>query len=263
MSDNGDTMRTILVIGIGAGDPEHVTMQAVTALNQVDVFFEVDKGEIKRELIELRAEILRRYVAEPNYRVVRCTDPERARGAEDYVAAVDDWRRRRADVCAEAIQAELDEDGTGAFLVWGDPALYDSTLAVLTDIQARGMVDFDYRVIPGISSLAALTAQHRIPFNQVGRPVQITTGRRLAEGWPDGVDDVAVMLDAREAFQHYTDEELDIYWGAYIGAPDEILISGKLSEVGPRIAAERDRARQRKGWIMDSYLLRRNRDPES
>ena len=37
-------MKKILIIGIGAGDPEYLTIQAVNALNQVDVFFILDKG---------------------------------------------------------------------------------------------------------------------------------------------------------------------------------------------------------------------------
>jgi len=53
-------MKKILIIGIGAGDPDYVTMQAVNALNQVDVFFLLDKGASKAKLIELRKEICRR-----------------------------------------------------------------------------------------------------------------------------------------------------------------------------------------------------------
>ncbi|MGV9236654.1 precorrin-6A synthase (deacetylating), partial [Streptomyces nigra] len=92
----------------------------------------------------------------------------------------------------------------------------------------------------------------------VARPVQITTGRRLAEGFPDGVDDVVVMLDAHQRFRQYADEDLDIYWGAYLGTPDEILVSGPIAEAAPRIERLRAEARERKGWIMDTYLLRRN-----
>ena len=50
-------MKKILIIGIGAGDPDYVTMQAVNALNQVDVFFIMEKGPSKAKLIELRKEI--------------------------------------------------------------------------------------------------------------------------------------------------------------------------------------------------------------
>jgi precorrin-6A synthase len=252
-------MREILVIGVGAGDPEQVTMQGVSALNRVDVFFVLDKGEVKQELVDLRAEILRRYATSKDYRVVVGRDPERDRTTSAYVEAVDDWRRRRADVCAELIASELGSDQVGAFLVWGDPSLYDSTLAILDDILARGELAFDVEVIPGISSVSTLAARHRVGLNQVGRPIQITTGRRLAAGWPDDVDDVVVMLDAQTAFTEHLDQDADIYWGAYLGTPDEILISGPLREVASQIENTRAEARNRKGWIMDTYLLRRQR----
>jgi precorrin-6A synthase len=252
-------MREIVVVGVGAGDPEQVTMQAVSALNRVDVFFVLDKGEVKQELVDLREEILRRYATGKNYRVVVGRDPERDRTTSAYVEAVDDWRRRRADVCAELIASELGEDQVGAFLVWGDPALYDSTLAILDDILARGELAFEVEVIPGISSVSTLAARHRVGLNQVGRPIQITTGRRLAKAWPEDVDDVVVMLDGQTAFTEHLDQDAEIYWGAYLGTPDEILISGPLREVAGEIEKVRAEARDRKGWIMDTYLLRRQK----
>ncbi|PRY38102.1 precorrin-6A synthase (deacetylating) [Umezawaea tangerina] len=251
-------MKQILVIGIGAGDPDYVTIQAVKALNRVDVFFVLDKGEVKQDLVDVRQEILDRHV-DRAYRVVEARDPERDRSTPAYAEAVHDWRRRRADVCEELIRAELADGQTGAFLVWGDPALYDSTLAIVEDILARGGVEFDYEVIPGITSVQALVAKHRTSLNRVGRPVQVTTGRRLAEGFPDGVDDVVVMLDAHNSFTGVADQDVDIYWGAYVGTPDELLVSGPVHEVAERIVATRAEARERKGWIMDTYLLRRRR----
>ncbi|HET6737308.1 MAG TPA: precorrin-6A synthase (deacetylating) [Kribbella sp.] len=256
-------MREILVIGVGAGDPEQVTMQAVSALNRADVFFVLDKGEVKQELVDLRSEILRRYATGKQYRVVVGRDPERDRATSAYVEAVDDWRRRRADVCAAMIADELGDDEVGAFLVWGDPSLYDSTLAILDDILARGELTFAVEVIPGISSVSTLAARHRVGLNQVGKPIQITTGRRLAQQWPDGVDDVVVMLDAHTAFTEHVDEDADIYWGAYLGTPDELLVSGPLHEVAAEIEKVRAEARDRKGWIMDTYLLRRTSRPKS
>ena len=250
-------MREIVVIGVGAGDPEQVTMQAVVALNRVDVFFVLDKGEVKQELVDLRSEILRRYATSKDYRVVVGQDPERDRTSSAYVEAVDDWRKRRADICASLIASELGEDQVGAFLVWGDPSLYDSTLAILDDILDRGELEFSVEVIPGISSVSTLAARHRVGLNQVGRPIQITTGRRLAKAWPEDVDDVVVMLDAQTAFTEHVDQDAYIYWGAYLGTPDEILISGRLSEVAAEIEKVRAGARDRKGWIMDTYLLRR------
>ncbi|HEY0717431.1 MAG TPA: precorrin-6A synthase (deacetylating) [Streptosporangiaceae bacterium] len=249
-------MRKIAVIGIGAGDPRQVTMEAVEALNRASVFFVLDKGPDKQQLADVRQEILGRYVRDHGYRLVHLQDPERDRTAGRYAEAVADWRRRRADAYEQLITAELGEDETGAFLVWGDPSLFDSTLPILADLTARG-VRFGLEVIPGISSVSALAARHRIGLNRIGSPVQVTTGRRLAVQWPPGADDVVVMLDSQGAYQQFSDQDIEIFWGAYLGTPDEILISGPLSQVADRITGARAEHRRRKGWIMDTYLLRR------
>ncbi|MET8289567.1 precorrin-6A synthase (deacetylating) [Streptomyces sp. NPDC048448] len=252
-------MRKIHVIGIGAGDPDQLTLQAVKALRSTDVFFVLGKGEAKSDLVQLRRDILDAHLPDGAYRLVEARDPDRDRAADGaaYSPAVGDWRSARADIYQRLIAEELGEDESGAFLVWGDPALYDSTLGILEEILDRGAVAFTYDVVPGISSVSALVARHRTGLNRVAGPVQITTGRRLAEGFPEGVDDVVVMLDAHQAFRRYTDEDIDIFWGAYIGTPDEILVSGPIAEAAPRIERLRAEARERKGWIMDTYLLRR------
>jgi precorrin-6A synthase len=250
-------MRQLRVIGIGAGDPEHVTIQGIRALNRTDVFFVIEKGA--QDLVALRREITARYV-EPNHRhrVCEISDPRRDREAGAYREAVEDWRARRADLWSLLLASELGEQESGAFLVWGDPSLYDSTIAVLEEILARGTFAFEYEVIPGISSVHALTARHRVPLNRVGGAVQITTGRRLAQyGFPAEADDVVVMLDANCSFTRLLGEELEIFWGAYLGTEDEILISGPLRDVAEEIEQRRGDARRQKGWIMDTYLLRR------
>jgi precorrin-6A synthase len=248
--------RHMLVIGIGAGDPDDLTLNAVKALNRADVFLILTKGDEKRELTDLRREILTRHVTRP-HRLVEIRDPERDRTAPAYADAVADWRSRRADLIAAAIRDEVSPDGCGAFLVWGDPALYDSTIAVIEDVLARGTVTFDWSVIPGISSVAALAAAHRVSLTRVGRPVQITTGRLVSDnGLPPDVDDVVVMLDGRTAFTTVPGDT-EIFWGAYVGTPDEILIAGRVADVADAIIAARAEARWRKGWIMDTYLMRR------
>ncbi|MEY2441889.1 MAG: precorrin-6A synthase [bacterium] len=249
-------MRHLSVIGIGAGNPDDITIAAIKALDACDVFFVIDKPGEREELALARREVIARHVTGSDRRIVQVEDPERDRTAARYVEAVEDWRRRRAGVWEARIAGELCDGQRGAFLVWGDPALYDSTIAVLDAISARGRVAFELDVIPGISCIAALTARHRIALNRVGRPVQITTGRRLAEGFPAGADDVVVMLDAGCAFRG-VDPEVEIYWGAYLGTEDEILVAGRLADVAEKIVRIRARARERKGWIMDTYLLRR------
>jgi precorrin-6A synthase len=249
-------MKKILLIGIGAGDPEYLTIQAIKALNQTDIFFILDKGEAKDKLIALRRLICERYIdSSRHYRIAEASNPERERDTADYDASIDSLNRDKQTLFAELI-GQMRDGETGAFLVWGDPSLYDSSIRILDGLIADGQ-PLDYDVIPGITSVQALTARHRIPLNQIGRAVQITTGRRLREGWPAGVDSVVVMLDAQDSFRQLLDQELYIYWGAYVGTADEILIAGRLSEVAESIAQTRAAAREANGWIMDSYLLRR------
>lgn len=243
-------MRTIHVIGIGAGNPDYLTAQAIRALNDTQVFFAMDKGETKSDLVGLRREICRRFIAEPGYRFVELPDPRRAADL-DYGRAVADWHAARAQVWAHAIETELAPGGVGAFLAWGDPSLYDSTLRILQQVAAR--VDLHFDVIPGITAIQALTARHRIPLNEVGEPVLITTGRQLRTHGLTG--SAVVMLDGDCSFLHCP-PRTRIWWGAYLGTPDEILMAGTVGEVGQQIAELRAAARERHGWIMDTYLLR-------
>jgi precorrin-6A synthase len=155
------------------------------------------------------------------------------------------------------IGQELGEEERGAFLVWGDPSLYDSTLRIIDRIIARGTVAFEYEVVPGISSIQALAARHKITLNRIGQSIHITTGRKLSQRLPDHSDDVVVMLDGECSFKTISDPEIDIYWGAYIGTEDEILVSGNLKGRMHEIERIRSEAKEKKGWIMDTYLLRK------
>lgn len=242
--------RHIHVIGIGVGDPDYLTVQAIEALNDTQVFFVMDKGENKSDLVALRRQVCTRFIHDPGYRFVELPDPKRSADT-DYRDAVTEWHAARARLWAAAIAEELGPDGVGAFLAWGDPSLYDSTLRILDAVAAE--VDFTLDVIPGITAVQALTARHRIPLNAVGEPVLITTGRRLREGVLTG--SAVVMLDADCSFRACPPDTL-IWWGAYLGTEDELLVAGTVGEVGARIVALRAEARARHGWIMDTYLLR-------
>lgn len=244
-------MKHLLLIGIGPGNPRQITLEAIDSLNRADVFFVLDKGPAKDDLLRLRKELLERHVTRP-YRLVQVEDPLRDGAATDYVGAVQDWHRQRAALYGRLLQDELADGQCGAFLLWGEPALYDSTLRILELVTQAA---FSLQVIPGISSVQALAAAHRIPLNRIGEPLHILPGRRLVD--EPRIDNVVVMLDAHCAFAGLHDPQLHIYWGAYLGTDDELLIEGPLLEVKAQILAQREQARARKGWIMDTYLLRR------
>jgi precorrin-6A synthase len=250
-------MKKILIIGIGAGNPDYLTMQAVKALNQVDVFFIMEKGAEKSKLIELRKEICRRFIEGDQYRFVEAASPDWNRKTDDYLSTVDGLNRDKQAVFERVIAEDMRDGECGAFLVGGDPTLYDSTIRIIEAIATSGGDQLEYEIIPGISSVQALAARHKTTLNRIGQPVEITTGRRIAEGFPNIADSVVVMLDGNDAYSRFADQDIDIWWGAYVGTPDEILVSGKLADVADDIRRIRAEARREHGWIMDCYLMRR------
>lgn len=250
-------MKKLSVIGIGAGDPDYLTIQAVKALNRVDVFFLMDKGPAKHKLLDLRREICRSHIVDRTYRFVEAYSPERERGDLDYTASVDELNRAKQATFERLIDEELSDGQCGGFLVWGDPGLYDSTVRILQGILHTGRCAFEFDVIPGITSVQALAAQHKVPLNSIGGSLEITSGRRLAAGQVGDGASVVVMLDAEDAYRQVSDPDTHIYWGAYVGTPDEILIAGRLGDVADDIERTRKAARQANGWIMDTYLLRK------
>ena len=246
-------MRNLCVIGIGAGHPDYLTLRAVKAIAACDVFLVPDKGEEKSDLKTVRLAMIARH-GRMDHRVVDIAIPSRDRSPADYRATVGDWHRQIADAYATALR-NLDERSTVGLLVWGDPSLYDSTLRILDTLRADGFA-FALTVLPGITALQALCAGHAIPLNTIGEAVVVTTGRKLGPHMPAQASVVAVMLDGEQAFAKMEDD-VDVFWGAYLGTSDQILLAGRLAEMKDDILAKRAQARARKGWIMDTYLLRK------
>jgi precorrin-6A synthase len=250
-------MRKILVIGIGAGNPDYLTVQAIAAMRKADVFFMPDKGEEKAGLNRVRLQFLERIVPEGGYRLVDFAIPARRKAkTPDYAGSIEEWRGKLEAAYMRLFTEHLGDAEVGAFLVWGDPAIYDGTLSILADLQTGGL-ELEFEVIAGISAVQALAAQHRIALNGVGESMVVTTGRRVLAGEADTLPRFVVMLDNEMAFRRFAGEPIEIYWGAYLGTPDEILIAGRLSEVMDEIVRVRTEAQQRHGWIMDTYLMLR------
>lgn len=247
-------MRTIHVVGIGSGDPEHLTLQAVRVLGEVDVVLLLDKGEAASELTAVRREVCDRHVSG---RVVTIDDPGIAPyvRAEGYDRGVAQARATRAARIAEAISTEVPDGAAAAFLAWGDPTLYESTLDLLAGLD---LPDVEVHVVPGISSVQVLAARHGVPLNRKGEQVLLTPARRLDEGFPDA-ENVVVMLDGSGRIADL-DEDLEVWWGGWLGRPQEVLVHGRLGDVRDRIMAERAAGKVRHGWMFDTTLVRRPAD---
>jgi precorrin-6A synthase len=173
---------------------------------------------------------------------------------------VADWHAARAAVYEQLLLSELGPDSVGAFLVWGDPSLYDSTIRVVDKVRAllRGQVDVDYDVLPGISAPSLLAARHRIVLHEVGRSVHITTGRRLQEAVAAGIDNLVAMLNPPPQRLDFTGlHDWTIWWGANLGASGERLLTGRLGDVLPALPEARAAAEAVDGWVMDLFLLRK------
>ncbi|MEU0963119.1 precorrin-6A synthase (deacetylating) [Micromonospora aurantiaca] len=249
--------RRLTLVGLGPGDPELVTAQAVRALNEADYFLVADKtGQHPgtADLIAMREAICARHVTGAS-RLVHVPDPERDRAdPADYTGAVRDWHEARAQAFEQAL---LDNPGDAAVLVWGDPALYDSAIRVADRIAERARVDITVDVVPGLSSIQLLAAHHRLVLNTIGGPITITTGRRLLHDAATH-DNLVVLLDGALTCRQLPGlSAWQIWWGANLGSSDEQLVAGNLDEVADRIWSRRTAAKQSRGWVMDTYLLRR------
>lgn len=252
-------MIELTLIGIGTGNPDHVTLEAVKAMNAADLILIPLKGEDKADLAGLRLEICRSCVTNPTTRIESFDLPVRDPATPDYLRRVNDWHDEIAAVWAVSIATHLGQGGGAkvAFLVWGDPSLYDSTLRIAERL-ARQM-SLRLKVIPGITAIQTLCAAHAIPLNDLAAPVTITTGRRLRDtGWPEGAETAVVMLDSGGAFATLDPAGVHIWWGAYVGMENQILLSGPLAEMADLITQTRAKARVDHGWIMDIYLMRRS-----
>ncbi|MGF2687875.1 precorrin-6A synthase (deacetylating) [Marinobacter sp. DUT-3] len=248
-------MIELALIGIGTGNPDHVTLAAVRALNDADLILLPRKGDSKADLVDLRRLLCERLLeSDRPARIVEFDLPTR-QDSSDYLKAVEEWHSAIAAVWGDMVDTHLPDGGRVALMIWGDPSLYDSSLRIADRLSEQGK-PVEVRVIPGITSLQVLTAEHRVPLNTLAEPVLITTGRRLRErGWPADVPSVAVMLDGGSAFSSVPPKDIYIWWGAYLGMDKQCLMAGWLSETGPQITQRRAELRQEFGWIMDIYLL--------
>ncbi|RKN04635.1 precorrin-6A synthase (deacetylating) [Streptomyces radicis] len=237
----------IRVLGFGMG-PQHVTPEVAEALRGTDYVLAPWKSG-QDGLLAVRRAICERYGVE----LVAVPDPPRDRDdPADYPAAVASWHDARAAAYERVLARRR---GTAGFLVWGDPSLYDSTIRVVGRLADRLEAAWD--VLPGISAPHLLAARHRIVLHEVGRPVHMTTARRLREAVEGGQDNIVVLLGGGPDLPGLADWR--IWWGANLGAPGEELVRGRVGDVMAELAAARARARAAAGWVMDVQLLRRAR----
>ncbi len=233
----------VRILGFGMG-PQHVTPEVAEALNGCDYALAVQKAD-HDPLLDVRRAVAAAYGVE----LVVVRDPERDRSPgldrAGYERAVADWYDARLASYRAVLESR---GGTCAFLVWGDPSLYDGAIRIFQDLGVA------YDVLPGISAPQMLAARHGIVLHEVGRPVHLTTARRLRADAGGGQRNLVVMLTAGVELAGF--EDWTIWWGANLGGTGERLVSGRVGTVIGEIEAARAAAKAEAGWVMDLFLLR-------
>ena len=247
----------LYLVGIGTGNIEHVTKQAVNILGSSDIIMVPKKGSEKSDLANLRYQICDQLLVSKTPPVFEFDIPKRSSEGE-YLEAVDHWHEAIANAWQSTIeQARFTLKYSVkkvSLMIWGDPSLYDSALRIAERLGPMPSVT----VVPGITSIQALAAAHKIPINDLGSPFLVTTGRRLKDdGFPKDYEKVVVMLDGNCSFNSLNRLDFYIWWGAYLGMKDQIIFSGNLDDVADLIVKERKKARDKHGWIMDTYLIKK------
>ena len=238
----------VRILGVGMG-PQHVTPEVADALRSCDYVLAADKGPVDGPGHGLLA-ARRAIAAAHGVEVVAVPDPERDRAdPADYPAAVRDWHEARVAAYEQVLR---ERRGDAAFLVWGDPSLYDSTIRVAERLAELLPIEVD--VMPGISAPQLLAARHRIVLHDVGAPVHVTTARRLRDDVTAGQTNLVVMLSGSLDLSGLDD--WSIWSGVNLGDGSEELVSGRVGDVLADLDAARARAKQAAGWVMDVHLLR-------
>ena len=251
-------MNNIYLIGIGTGNPDHLTLEAKNLIETSDLILLPNKGSEKSDLLDLRRFICKQISKKSSLSIREFSMPIRDETNKNYLSRVDQWHKEIATCWSNAIKEFRRQEKVLnlniALLIWGDPSLYDSSLRIADRLEPKPKI----RVFAGITSIQALTAAHKIPINDVGQPFTVTTGRKLREcGFPLGVKTAAVMLDGECSFRSLQEPKLYIYWGAYLGMENELILEGWVEEVSKKIIETRAKARNLNGWIMDSYILQK------
>ena len=227
-------MIEIYLVGIGTGNPKHLTLEGIETLKEMELILLPKKNSQKKDLLNIRKYICNLAINQNNTFIEEYLIPERLVNT-DYFNSVSNWHKEISTNIEALINKHKKRVKKLAFLIWGDPGLYDSTLKIVDDLKIKKKVS----VISGISSIQSLASAFKINLNEVGGSVLVTTGRNLNKKMFCKDFNLLVMLDGNCSFKKFIKQKCYIWWGAYLGMKNQILIEGKLKNVCNEIICQR------------------------
>lgn len=141
-------------VGVGPGNPELLTLQAVKVLEAADVIAVPDTGSEKTAM-----KIVEAYIK--NKEIIFCPAPM----SRDL-----DFLTRSRQKCCQLLEEQLKLGRKVAFITLGDPTVYSTYMYIHRLIKEKG---YTTKIIPGITSFCASAAALETSLCDGGEPLHI------------------------------------------------------------------------------------------
>ena len=96
-------MLKIFLIGMGTGNPEHMTLEGLSVMKKMDVILLPRKNKQKEELLSIREHICENIIKDKKTDIKEYKIPKRKKNL-DYRQSVDNWHQKISDNIFELIK---------------------------------------------------------------------------------------------------------------------------------------------------------------
>lgn len=173
-------MGTFYGVGLGPGDPELLTRQAVRILSEVDWIFYPAEAKTGSSV---------------SWRIIASLDLPREKFRQIFLGMSQDRTADRYtyETAVDDIVHELRQGKSVAWITQGDPLFY-STFINLYDQMRRRFPDVPMQIVPGVTSASAAAAAAGIPVAQLDEKVAVLPAVYGLENLPSLLEAFATVF---------------------------------------------------------------------